>query len=882
MPLQQLLYVIFSLVSSVFMLALGIYSSRQRANSGALWFGLMCFSISVWSATSVTETLSSSLAGNIFWSKVQFFGIVVFPVFCLIFVGFFTHLLQTFRPVLLALFAVPIWSLVMVWTNDYHGLFWTNAYRGSGEVFIHPTYEYGWYFYAHTFYSYALVGISFLLMLWGRSRSQRGQQQQFVLFLFSCTFPLVASVSYLAKLTPFDMTPVGFSVTSVLFAWALFKHNFIQQLPLPYHQVFYHLGEAVIVLDPKEKLLEFNEKARLYFQLLDSAIGFELALPFFADLKRAQTLETRFQQRVLALSLTQIGEGHTVRGYLLSAKDVTQQKQSDVLLEAQLEKLNALVITNDSLQQLQTREQVYTETINVVFEMTHADVASLLLYNEHSDALTVVASHYRQPRQATDFLGKSLQRGQGLSWQAFEGSRSVFLQDPNGLSSSHGTLEKATEWLGIPLINAEGNPFGVLSVRINTVYKTLSSSDKIFLEAIAQTCSNVLLRLGLLDIANAKASAYHDLYTSADRQARELTLLDKVRTSIAKELNPCQVMKSTIAAIHEVLGHTLCAICVIEDDKLVLRSQRGYDSVPKDIPLTHGLMAKSVRQKRAVFAPDVSVDPDYQAAFPGIQSEIALPLVAGSEVVGVLNIETKIGHVLDEADVRLMSAIAEQLSFALERAKLYEDLRMREERLRLLAENTRDVIAWHDVEGKFLYVTPAMERVFGYANDEVMGKKPTDFTHPDDILMLRQDILPKLLKGQSVDSSHYRVRHKDGHYVWMETFSQPLLDKDGRTTGFVASSRDITERKRLQEQMLEGALLYDTLTNLPNRALFMDRLKHAAQRSSRGQHEFAVLFLDLDRFKIVNDSLGHNAGDKLLVGIAELCPPTRHRCKTRR
>jgi diguanylate cyclase (GGDEF)-like protein/PAS domain S-box-containing protein len=865
MPTQQIFYIMFSLVSSAFMLSLGIFGLRQRDNASAKWFAFVCIGVFVWSAGCVAEVFSPSLEGKIFWSKVQYLGIVAFPVFSVIFVGFFTDYLKKFSRPLLGLFAIPLVTLLVVWTNDYHHWHWTNVYIDSAKPISHPTYEYGWYFQLHVFYSYGLTGLSFILLLMGRFNSQRGQQKQFGLLLSTYIFPVLGSLSYLTGLTTFDATPIGFSAASILFAWALFRHDFMTQLPLPYHQVFYHLEEAVIVLNPDEKLLEFNEKARTYFQLLETALNHELSLPFFADLKRFGKLETRLHGRDLALTLTSIGAGN-VRGYLVSARDITGQKKSESLLETQLEKLNALVITNDSLQQQQSREQVYAEALNVAFEMTHADQASVLIYDERSDTMTVVASKQRQSRQDTSFVGRQLQRGEGLSWRAFEARKPVFLKDPKGLKSSHGSLEKAVEWFGIPLLNPSGGVFGVLSIRIHSTYKTLEGSDKMFLEAIAQTCSNVLVRLGLLDVANAKAAAYRELYTSADRQARELALLDRVRTSIAKNLSPNEVMTATVEAIYEVLGYALTGIYMVEGDKLLLKEYRGYDTVISSLPLSKGVMARAVREKRAIFLSDVSLDEDFQAAISGIQSEIALPLFDSQGVVGVLNIETRKGTTLTSDDLRLMTALAEQVSFALERSKLYEDLRGREERLRLLADNTRDVIAWHDRAGHFLYVTPAVQMSFGYAPEEILGRKASEYAHPEDVSLLGHDLLPKLLRGEAITGSHYRIQHKDGRFLWVETFAQPLFDEAGEVTGYVASSRDITERKRLQEQMLEGALLYDSLTNLPNRALFMDRLKHASQRR---EYNFAVLFLDLDRFKIINDSLGHNAGDKLLIGIAE-------------
>jgi diguanylate cyclase (GGDEF)-like protein len=111
------------------------------------------------------------------------------------------------------------------------------------------------------------------------------------------------------------------------------------------------------------------------------------------------------------------------------------------------------------------------------------------------------------------------------------------------------------------------------------------------------------------------------------------------------------------------------------------------------------------------------------------------------------------------------------------------------------------------------------------------------------------------------------VSHKDGSWRYLEHVANNLLDRPA-VSGVVVTSRDITERKALEKQLRHQAF-HDPLTGLPNRALFMDRLEHAFVRAHRRGSKVAVLFMDLDNFKVINDSLGHKAGDQLLVAVAE-------------
>ena len=161
--------------------------------------------------------------------------------------------------------------------------------------------------------------------------------------------------------------------------------------------------------------------------------------------------------------------------------------------------------------------------------------------------------------------------------------------------------------------------------------------------------------------------------------------------------------------------------------------------------------------------------------------------------------------------------------------------------------------------------------MLGFREDELSANPDSWLkrVHPDDRERLSGD-LQRHLEGRSPHLEvEHRIRHADGSWRWMLLRGTAVRDEAGKSTRIAGSLTDITERKETEEKLLHDAL-HDALTGLPNRSLFMDRLRQAmAFQERRPEMRFAVLFLDVDRFKNINESLGHGMGDRLLISVSK-------------
>jgi len=273
--------------------------------------------------------------------------------------------------------------------------------------------------------------------------------------------------------------------------------------------------------------------------------------------------------------------------------------------------------------------------------------------------------------------------------------------------------------------------------------------------------------------------------------------------------------------------------------------------------------------------------------------DIEMPGTSGLEVLSVLRekygpaelpIIMVTGKTSSEQVVEALNAgandyITKPIDFAIILARIQtqlsrkhaeEALRESEERYALAAVGANDGLwDWHFRTNR-IYFSPRWKSMLGYDADEI-GEKPEEWfqrIHPDDVNRVHSDIAAHLEELTPHYEGEYRIQHKDGNYLWMLGRGIAVRNANGKAYRMAGSQTDITRGK-----------VVDVLTGLPNRVLFMDRLGRTFERAKRSQNKsFALIFLDLDSFKLINDSLGHLIGDQMLVAIAGRLESTVRAC----
>jgi diguanylate cyclase (GGDEF)-like protein/PAS domain S-box-containing protein len=341
--------------------------------------------------------------------------------------------------------------------------------------------------------------------------------------------------------------------------------------------------------------------------------------------------------------------------------------------------------------------------------------------------------------------------------------------------------------------------------------------------------------------------------------------LDTVMRLMAER---CQVLTGADGAMVSLLR---------EDDTLLTTAATGCaaDVLGAIRPLASSVARYAISDGRPLLIENCDTDPRVNRELQrlvGDKSLICVPLFHGVRVTGALNVMSRSDtERLTEADRETMEMLAVVLSAAMSHAGEFEAI----SRFRALFEGASIGIMLLGPDERAREANPAVEQMLGYSAEELAATGFRDYTHPEDTVRSAA-LFAEMMAGGS-DSYQLEVRYcrRDGEVMWAQTTAALERDADGGPAFAVTMIEDITQRKRTEEELLRQSDLareqarHDALTGLANRVRFAECVEQAILYAQRRSERIAVLILDLDRFKEVNDSLGHQAGDALLQEVAQ-------------
>lgn len=349
-----------------------------------------------------------------------------------------------------------------------------------------------------------------------------------------------------------------------------------------------------------------------------------------------------------------------------------------------------------------------------------------------------------------------------------------------------------------------------------------------------------------------------------------------------------EVLDAMVRIINDYHPGMLGAVFLVADNGTELVNcaaptlPEGWRSPTRRMPISegNGSAVTAVLRGETVIAKDVSTDPSWAAVRDkaldcGLRAAWAQPIKNGDgRILGVFTLYRREPAVPDAHDLALLVDYARLAQLAIERSRLAEALQESQALYRLIAENSNDVI-WviQYPSMKYSYTSPSVERLRGLTQENIAAH-PLHHWMPAQAASAWNDAVEDHIRriGEGdLTARHIEIElevwHKDGSLVPVEVVANIMLDGGSRPTHIVGSSRDITRRKAAEDAIRKMAF-YDQLTGLPNRRMMEDRLSLMLALARREQRKLSLLFIDLDRFKAVNDQHGHGAGDWLLKQVA--------------
>ncbi len=578
---------------------LGLFSAwllwSRRIAKGALPLAFLFISISIWSISYAFELAVPSYTASVFWLKNEYFGIVSVPVFWLLFCLRYTNLKKpTDRNFLIIFSIIPLITLGLAFTNDYHQLIWSKHTLTSMYGIELLKLDYGRWFWIHIIYSYLLylAGLYFLIQTYLKTPSN--MRLQIRLILLAGLIPGIANYIYLTDSNPLpmvDLTALSFTISGTLIIYVLFFHRFLDIIPIARNTTIENMRDGIIVVDLRDRIVDVNPAAEKIIKSSFSEVVGQSASEVLSDLAEWITLSKEQQTPVKVIT---IGEGQNKQLFVLNLLPLSDSQGElvghSILFHNNTEshKLNKdLKIQADRLAVLYEIGKAITSTLDIdtllelIFKQLSRVIASdayfvaLYLENEHKLDIRIL---YDQNQR---FPSEIVNADEGISSWIVEHRKPLLIHDLRkeldilpAKPIMVGEKKLSRSWLGVPM-QIENELIGLLVV---TSYapNMFSNSDQQLLEQIAQQA--VLSILNARNYQEATRQAKLDSLTGVSNHKNLIDILYQESEAALTSLTPLSMIMLDIdhfKIYNDTYGH------IIGDEVLRLTVQAIESHIKK-------------------------------------------------------------------------------------------------------------------------------------------------------------------------------------------------------------------------------------------------------------------------------------------------------------
>ncbi|MFO3796277.1 MAG: histidine kinase N-terminal 7TM domain-containing protein, partial [Anaerolineales bacterium] len=868
------------------------------------------------------EYMVTSLQAKLLWAKWGYFGIVSLPVFWFTFSLTFTgwqEKLKSYPSWLL--WIIPALTLGMVWTNEWHHGVWKDYRLGEAPLFL-ATYEHGWYFWLQASYSYSLILAGAALLVISLRQVVKAHRQQIILVLIGILFPIIGNLLYLRGIVPLpgiDPTPFAFLPTMLFILAAMRWHRFLEIPPLPFTLIADTLQEAILVLDEQQRILYMNLAAeQIVGHPRNQAIGKSLLaicpaaqalaeeLPAYTAKSKEITAKKEGKERVMEAELQPIAfsPAHCA-GTMLVLRDVTLIRLAERLEERWKAILQALSIAAIELMRAARWEDVAPAVIEALGQA--ADVSRVYIFENQFDRENelVIAQRFEwaAPHASPQLTNPTLQgfpliKGGFERWARLLSNNQVVLGLVREFPESERPLLEAQDirsLLVIPIF-VEGKWWGFIGF------------DECRTERIWSDSEVQALRLA----AELFAAAIHrqEIQRENERHQQILYAMQEI-TMLALQSHSLEHLGQVLVDhVGQLTGaeHAFLTLWDKEQQRVIPLAAYGkyreqYHTIYTK-PGQRALTASAMQLGHTLIVDDTRntpyLDPQLAAQF-AVRSVLVLPLIAAGQRLGALLLGYSTPHAFTTQEIALGERIAALVALILLKMKAVKEAEQRAreaDTLRQASATIASTLQYSEVIERILIelhkVIPydsasvqvlkdgALEIVGGRGwenREEVLGIRfLLDGSNPNTAVV--ETMEPLLLK----DTSVYPQFQKPPHHRIRSWLGVPLL-AHGRVIGLLAidsHQENFFTQEHVELSMafanqvaiaLENARLYeesqsqaltDPLTGIYNRRGLMELGRIELMRTLRYQKPFSAIMLDIDHFKRINDTYGHQVGDQVL------------------